>query len=256
MRRAIGEAVTSRRAMVDTSYTADDHDFRENDDYARAKYDVTLRWLGPARGRRLLNIGCGAGLFNQLAHDAGFSVEACEPDPSAHSLAVSVAPDGVIVHLGGLFDAPLERGADVVVMHDVLEHIADEASAVAALRGLIGDDGTVIISVPALPALFGLHDEMLGHHRRYTRRTLRQGLEAGFSIHRLRYFGLSLIPVTLWFSRWRRQPYPTAAATGPSLVGRLFALVCRSESYVAMPLGTSLICEARPSSNSPRSTTP
>ena len=230
--------------MVDLAYTAHDHEFRENDDYARAKYDITLRWLGPARGRTLLNIGCGAGLFNTLAHDAGFSVEACEPDPVAHCRASAAAPNGVVVHLGGLFDAPLTPGADVVVVHDVLEHIDDEAAAVTELHRLIGAEGTMVMSVPALQSLYGLHDERLGHHRRYTRRSLRSALDGQFVVRRMRYFGMSLIPVTLWFSRWRRRPYPTAAATGPSLVGRAFALLCRGESFVPTPLGTSLVCEA------------
>jgi len=239
--------------MVDLAYTANDHEFRENDDYAHGKYDITLRWLGPARGRTLLNIGCGAGLFNVLAHEAGFLVEACEPDPVAHGRALAAAPDGVTVHLGGLFDAPLTPGADVVVMHDVLEHIDDEASAVTALHRLVGADGTVVVSVPALQSLYGLHDERLGHHRRYTRRSLRSALDGQFAVRRMRYYGMSLIPVTLWFSRWRRRPYPTATATGPSLVGRAFSLLCRGESFVPTPVGTSLVCEASLAPVLPRS---
>ena len=231
-------------AMVDLAYTAADHEFRENDEYARAKYDITLRWLGPARGRTLLNIGCGAGLFNVLAHEAGFSVEACEPDPVAHRRALAAAPDGVVVHLGGLFDAPMTPGADVVVLHDVLEHVDDEATAITELARLVGVDGTVVISVPALQTLYGLHDERLGHHRRYTRRSLQAVLDGRFEVRRMRYFGMSLIPVTLWFSRWRRRPYPTGPAAGRSLMGRGFALLCKCESFVPTPLGTSLVCQA------------
>jgi SAM-dependent methyltransferase len=234
--------------VVDASYTTDDHEFRENDDYAGAKYDITLRWLGPARGRTLLNVGCGAGLFNELAHAGGFLVEACEPDPIAYAHAVSAAPAGVAVHNAGLFDAPLSP-ADVVVMHDVLEHIDDDADAVAQIGRLVRPGGTAIISVPALQALFGLHDERLGHYRRYNRRSLRRVLDTRFEVQRLRYFGVSLIPVTLWFSRWRRQPYPTATATGPSLVGRVFRRLCRIESRLPAPIGTSLICQVSPRKN-------
>src|SRR5262245_8076285 len=83
------EDATRPPIVVDLAYTADDHAFRESDEYAQAKYDITLRWLGPGQGRRLLNIGCGAGLFNELAHRAGFAVEACEPDPEAYQRAVA-----------------------------------------------------------------------------------------------------------------------------------------------------------------------
>jgi 2-polyprenyl-3-methyl-5-hydroxy-6-metoxy-1,4-benzoquinol methylase len=230
--------------VVDVSYTAEDHQFRESDDYARAKYDITLRWLGPARGRSLLNIGCGGGMFNRLASDAGFAVEACEPDPVAHAAAVESAPEGVTVHLGGLLDSSMTEGADVVVMHDVLEHIEDEAAAVDALCRLVDAKGTLIVSVPALQSLFGMHDERLGHFRRYDRRSLRRAFGSRLHIERMRYFGFSLIPVTLAYSRLLRRPYPTDAAAGPSLIGKAFGVVCRVESRVPAVLGTSLICEA------------
>src|SRR5713226_1558434 len=80
--------------MADAAYTEADHEFRENDDYARAKYDITLRWLGrPSTSTcRLVNVGCGAGLFNRLANEAGYDVEACEPDPVARRRAIDVGP--------------------------------------------------------------------------------------------------------------------------------------------------------------------
>jgi 2-polyprenyl-3-methyl-5-hydroxy-6-metoxy-1,4-benzoquinol methylase len=229
--------------MVDAEYTASDHEFRENDDYARAKYDITLRWLGPARGRTLLNVGCGGGLFNTLAADAGFVVEACEPDPAAFKVAADNARTGITVHEGGLFDAPLNAGADVIVMHDVLEHIEDDNGAVKRLTELLDDDGRVVLSVPALQQLFGLHDEMLGHFRRYDKKTLRAVVAPRFTVERMRYFGLSFIPVTAFYSKWKRRPYPTGAAGNTSIVGKAFAAVCRAESRVPLPLGTSLVAE-------------
>jgi 2-polyprenyl-3-methyl-5-hydroxy-6-metoxy-1,4-benzoquinol methylase len=230
--------------VVDADYTAQDHSFRENDHYAGAKYDITLRWLGPGRGRRLANIGCGAGLFNRMAADAGFTVEACEPDPAAYELAAESAPDGVVVHCAGLFDAPIAAGADVVVMHDVLEHIEDEAGAVARLAELVAANGALVISVPALQQLFGLHDEMLGHYRRYTRGQLKAALEPAFTIDRTRYFGFTFIPVTAYFSRWKRKPYPTGPAGQESFVGKAFAAACRVEARVPTPVGTSVLALA------------
>jgi 2-polyprenyl-3-methyl-5-hydroxy-6-metoxy-1,4-benzoquinol methylase len=237
--------------MVDQTYTTDDHTFRESDEYARGKYVMTLRWLGPGRGRTLLNIGCGNGLFTEMAIAAGFDVEACEPDPVAHAAAAAATP-GVSVHLGGLFDVTWDRPtADVVVMHDVLEHIEDEPGAIDRVVSLLDDRGRAIISVPALQPLYGLHDELLGHYRRYSKHTLRDAVSRRMSIERLRYFGFSFLPVTLWYSRIRRQPYPTATATGPNMIGRAFSLACRVEERIPTPIGTSLVCEAvRPSATS------
>lgn len=58
----------------------------------------------------------------------------------------------------------------VVLMLDVLEHIADD---VGLLHSVVAEHlrpgGYLLISVPALPALFSGHDRRLGHFRRYSR---------------------------------------------------------------------------------------
>ena len=237
--------------MTTESYTDADHAFRDGDTYAQAKYDITAAWLDelphPA-GRRptLVHIGCGSGVFNRLAVDRGFDVRAYEPDPTACAMALASSPsEHCSVEQLGLADVRLESPADVVVMHDVLEHIDDDAGAVADLHALLDSHGTLILSVPALPVLFGYHDEQLGHYRRYTRASLRAVLEPYFYIGRLRYFGFTFIPVTAWFSKVARRPYPTGTVGERGLLGRAFESACRFEERVTFPIGTSLVCEAR-----------
>lgn len=227
-------------------YTIADHEFRDDDVYALGKYRLTARWLAALDTRgTLFNIGCGAGQFNAMAVDLGYTVHAFEPDPQAFGLAVANLPSKRCdVQQLGVADIPGEHVADVIVMHDVLEHIEDEGAAVARLAKLLKPDGALILSVPALPLLFGYHDEQLGHFRRYTRRTLRAALESAFRIDRLRYYGTTLVPVTLWYSRLRRKPYPTADAAGGGITGKVLALACRAEERVPGPIGTSLICMA------------
>jgi 2-polyprenyl-3-methyl-5-hydroxy-6-metoxy-1,4-benzoquinol methylase len=232
---------------VSVEYTATDHEFRESDAYAQAKYAITLRWLRDRpSGALLYNIGCGGGLFNRMAVQAGYRVEAFEPDPAAYELARKDCPDrDCVVHPFGLDGVEGEGAADVVVMHDVLEHIDDDRAAVERLRRLIVDDGRLVLSVPAMPSLFGYHDEQLGHYRRYTRRTLEAALVPAFEIDRLRYFGLTFVPITAYYSRLRQRPYPTASGeTG--LLGRAFRSLCSLEARVPAPLGTSLVSLARP----------
>ena len=85
--------------------------FRENDDYARAKYDITLRWLGPgARVARLLNVGCGNGTVQRDgARRRLHASRRASPTPSPMRSRRRRAAPGVVVHLGGLFDAPFDR---------------------------------------------------------------------------------------------------------------------------------------------------
>ncbi len=232
---------------MSSSYTAVDHEFRESDAYAQGKYNVTLRWLrNRSTGPLLYNIGCGGGLFNRMAVDAGFRVEAFEPDPVAYELARRDSPNrGCALHPIGIDAIEGEGVADVIVMHDVLEHIDDDCTVVEHLQRLLARDGVLIMSVPALPSLFGFHDEQLGHYRRYTRRTLQRALNEHFEILHLRYYGMTFVPITAYYSRFRRRPYPTRSAESGVFSGA-FRGLCALEGRIPTPIGTSLICLARP----------
>lgn len=231
--------------MTDEGYTQSDHRARVRDPYAAAKYRLTIAWLKEAGclGEEIFNIGCGSGVFTIMAAEAGLRVRAFEPDPNAFEMAVASQPPGCSVESLGLSDIPGREIASVIVMHDVLEHIADEDAAVRDVHRLLRTGGLLVLSVPAMPSLFGYHDEELGHYRRYTKASLRAALRPRFDIEHLRYFGMTFIPVTLWFSRLRRKPY---AVGGTQSLLTLFDAACRLEQRIATPVGTSLICLARP----------
>ncbi len=229
----------------DVVYKTADHQFRSKDAYAQGKYDVTTRWLRRRvqPGQLLLNIGCGSGEYNGAAHAMGLRVIGCEPEEHAHALAAAAVPEGCEVRRCGLMELDCEP-ADIIVMHDVLEHIEDDAAAVAKLHGLLRPGGVAVISVPAYPWLFGHHDVQLGHFRRYTRRSLLRVLRGHFEIERSRYYGASLIPVALYFSRLSKKPYPIAAASGGAM-NTVMRWVCGAESRIPMPMGTSVLARVK-----------
>jgi SAM-dependent methyltransferase len=228
-------------------YDLADHQFRESDPYAIGKYRVTARWLRslPTRGV-LYNIGCGSGEFNEMAVQLGFIVEAFEPDAATFALAVGRRPTTRCqvrpLPLGAI---PGQSVADVVVMHDVLEHIEDDPDAVAQVARILKPGGVLVVTVPALPALYGFHDEQLKHFRRYTRRSVRGLLGPIFDVDRIRYYGATLIPITWWFSRFRRRPYPTSTVASGGLMAGVLAGVCRVEGRMRAPIGTSLVAMCR-----------
>ena len=228
------------------SYTQSDHLFRGEDQYAQGKYDITLKWLLDIGHKgKMLNIGCGAGDFNQAAAAHGFSVKAYEPDEAACSIARQNAPRNVEVLSGGLNEAASAEKADLIVMHDVLEHIKEDHKAVAQVKSTLNPGGILIVTVPACNWLFGRHDEELLHYRRYGRRQLVQLLSShGLQIERIRWYGFLFIPITFLFSVWLRRDYPK-----PSGRRGLAYWVIRSfvaiEKCIRPPLGTSLIVQAR-----------
>lgn len=87
--------------------------------------------------------------------------------------------------------------ADLVLLLDVVEHIADDKLFLSDLHknNLITNQTHLMITVPAFQSLFCSHDHFLGHYRRYTNRTLLATLkETGYSKIKLGYFFSVLVP--------------------------------------------------------------
>jgi 2-polyprenyl-3-methyl-5-hydroxy-6-metoxy-1,4-benzoquinol methylase len=245
---------------VSKAYTQSDHLSRKTDRYAQSKYTLTNNWIAPhvRPGQTLFNIGCGNGQFNFMAAEHGLEVWGFEPDPETFKLADIILNGseslGVEqkshIHLSpqNLFEIPTEgkdaKKTDYVVMHDVLEHLENDVEAVERLSCLLRPSGIGVVSVPAMPSLFGFHDEQLGHFRRYTADTLRKVLETRFRVEKIRYFGASFIPVVYWFSVKQRKPYPhTTASTG--LPSKILSGLCSAEERFPLPIGTSVMAQVR-----------
>ena len=226
-------------AEHDAIYTIADHEARDEDPYALGKYRVTLRWLAGIEARRVINIGCGGGVFNDMLAARGYDVLGIEPDPGAYAMASARAGSRYEVRQCGLFELVEQDARPIIVMHDVLEHIDSEAAAVSQVASVVTAGGHAVVSVPALEALFGHHDRQLGHFRRYSKRTVRRAVARSFEVERLRYYGFSGIPAAFWYSRHRGVPYPSLGGEG--LIGKVAGRVMSLEERVPLPLGTSVM---------------
>lgn len=238
--------------MINNQYTQLDHESREHDLYAHGKYRLTLRTLeranllnGDESKPVLINVGCGGGLFNELAVEAGFQVFACEPDPTAFELATRFKHPNLKIFLGDISAIQPPVMADAIVCHDVLEHIDAENDALSMISNSLQQNGIFIVSVPAIDRLFGYHDEQLGHFRRYNKTTLKRALRFYFDTQNVRYFGFFGIPATLYYSKIKKVAYPESMLAKLGLVARIMKILISVEVIIAMPVGTSIIAIAR-----------
>ena len=230
---------------------------RPHDPYAAAKYQILLRHVVGESCLSILNAGCGSGELSLLLAAAGHRVLGVDPAPEYIELA-RLNADRAGIDRCSFLVASIEEfdsadAFDCVVATDVLEHIADDRAAFAKLARLVKPGGTLLITVPACPWLYGFHDEALGHFRRYSRRQLTRLVSPFCRIEELRYFGFSLIPVCYLYSRLLRKPYPVGPS-GDAVKNSALAFTLRSLLYVdrqlPLPLGISLILRAkRPPAN-------
>jgi SAM-dependent methyltransferase len=97
---------------------------------------------------RLLDVGCSAGLFLDVATRAGWDVLGVEPSEWLSAKARELV--GSRVFTGTFEGAPLgDRCFDVVTMWDVLEHVPSPPNFLARARRVSSPGGLLVLNVPA-----------------------------------------------------------------------------------------------------------
>ncbi len=217
------------------------------------------RWnlgvFGIAKNARILDIGCGPGIyFDAIMEYAPQAYVGVDYSPAYIDLmkAKIAARPGCEAFTADLLQPGFlqnlrTRSFDYLFCFDVLEHLPDDGLALTHIRRFMTDSRSarLLLRVPALQAIYGRNDEAIGHHRRYSRAGLRALLErCGFKVLTLRYQNLpGIVP---WYVTGRIRKRSQALTRGE---GRLFNLavpVIRTlESLVPPPLGLSLyaVCE-------------
>jgi len=218
----------------------------------RRLLSTLLERYAPESPARAMEVGCGGGGNLPMLAGLGATVQALEMEPEA----VAVARDRAIgeVWQGKLGDdlPALAQAYDVVAMFDVLEHIPDDAGALARARELLTEHGRLFLTVPAYMWLWTRHDTVAHHYRRYTRMRLSRVLEeAGLRVVYASYFNTFLFPpamATLLASRWFSLD-PEGAIQQPArpinaLLAALFGLESRLVPNIRLPFGLSIAAVA------------
>ena len=161
------------------------------------------RVLAPAR---VLDAGCGWGSTFLALETDGFRITGS--DISRQMLERLDAPQRQLAVCDLTKPALCDETFEAVLAMDVIEHIDDDVAAARQLFRFLRPGGLLLLSVPALPELYGEFDAIQGHRRRYTAGTLNSVLEAaGFGRIRLRWWG-QLIYFLIRFQRAQKKGVP------------------------------------------------
>jgi SAM-dependent methyltransferase len=205
----------------------------------------------PFLGQRVLEIGCGIGVYVEYAAQPNKQVLGLEPDPTCLRLARErlAGLDHVTLLQGDICsDETLRQirmfSPDSAYCFNVLEHIEDDRAALRGIAGLLAEGGYLTLIVPAFPCLYGSNDQLVGHFRRYKKADLSEKLkQTGFSIRRLYY--LNSLGFFAWFllNRVLKQKHQSGGQIGiyDSL---LVPMLRRVESRWHPPFGQSLVAVA------------
>ena len=179
----------------------------------------TLRALEPFRRTgRLLEVGPGAGDFLNAAQARGWDTHAAEISPTCCRQLEPILGDRLFE--GELPSAPFQHGSfDVVVLIEVLEHLANPADYVRAVARLLRPGGCLYLTTPNLRGasgrLWGFRWRVVGdeHLTYFDRSSITRLLVAsGFATPKLATTGLDITMLRQWIRPHRRSP-PAAPAS-------------------------------------------
>jgi SAM-dependent methyltransferase len=134
-------------------------------------------------GRRLLDYGCGTGMFLELAHGRGFDGHGVDLSPESIDEA-RTHPGGEKTYVGAPQDVPeiAAGGFDVITMWSVLAHLAQPVEDLTTLRGLLAPDGVLLVLTVNANSI-----ELKAHGNAWN----------GFTKNHLKFFSPTTLPVLL-----------------------------------------------------------
>ena len=151
-----------------------------------------------AAPRLLLDAGCGTGglLARIAAEYPGRGIFGLDAEPLACTRAAEKS--GHSVCAGSVNALPFANAAfGAIFSADVLCHAGvDESAALAQFRRCLGDDGVLVLSLPAYQWMMSRHDLAVSNVRRYTRSGIARLLQAaGFRVVFAGYWNMMLFPL-------------------------------------------------------------
>ncbi len=202
--------------------------------------------MAPYLDGPILELGAGHGTFTE-AFTAFGEVHAVEPGETASSLLRERFANrpNITVSKALVAELAAEPAYGSAVMVNVLEHIEDDADALAQIHARLVPGGHLGIWVPAFQLLFSDFDRRLGHHRRYRREPLADLVQqAGYQVVDARYVNM---PGWLsWLIITRFLGLTPSAGPLVTAFDRFIVPLTRAlERVVRVPFGQSVLVIAR-----------
>jgi 2-polyprenyl-3-methyl-5-hydroxy-6-metoxy-1,4-benzoquinol methylase len=118
----------------------------------REKCELSVMTLSQQRVGKLLDIGCGTGLFLARMQRLGWSVMGVEPDSTGARIAQECY--GLEVFQGTLEDAHFPEGTfDVVTMNHVIEHVHNPIVILSECWRVLKNGGIIVVTTPNIESL-------------------------------------------------------------------------------------------------------
>ncbi len=150
-----GASINSDFVLSKTDFDYIDKQLQSNVDRFRSKVDFLLKHC-PIGKVKVLDVGAGGGLFLHLLKERGIDVYGIEPNP----MRIRFAKERYELNLSprlvedSYWQDGYSKFFDAVTLWDVIEHVNFPTETLRNIRGLLKDDGLLLLDTPARDAFY------------------------------------------------------------------------------------------------------
>ena len=236
---------------MDSSYERHYHDLERKHWWFQGRRHMLSKLLkNTPKTSAILELGCSTGALLEQLHQQGFmnltgvdiskqAITACKRQGLTNTFVMDATSPKLPANT-----------YDLIIASDLLEHLAEDAKAIASWHRLLKPGGRIILFVPAFPFLYGHHDKVNHHQRRYTKKTLRTVIcSSPLTTLRLAYWNFllffPLVPLRLFAKYFSRSTSTTGdLSLPPKLINTVLTTLLRLENtiltFFPFPVGLSL----------------
>lgn len=229
---------------------------RENGDWwfiGRRKIISTLlsQHLKNKKNLSIVDIGCGAGDVMNVTKEFG-DVIGVDNNKQIIEFNKKSGRNAIIADIKKLPFA--KQSFDLVTLLEVLEHLEDDSAALKESCRILKPKGTLILTVPAFPFLWGSHDMVAHHKRRYIKQELVAKLQhSGFKVQKISYMNTFLFPIifsirvlkNLFKTDNNKSDFFEYPVLANWLLAHIFSLEAQLLKKINFPFGVSLVAIAQ-----------
>lgn len=207
-----------------------------SDVWANTRLRIIARYV---RGKNLkiLDLGCGSGYVGESLTKGNKVIFLDSSEEEIKDIK------GLKL-VGDALNLPFKNESfDLVLCADVLEHIKNDGMVLKNIYNILKKGGKAIIAVPAYSKLYGHHDKLIGHFRRYDKKEFENKIKKiGFKVKSSRYM-CSFLMIPFLFNQiiFKSDKAYKGKSNAESKFVPLLDFICDVESKVKMPFGLGLL---------------
>lgn len=172
------------------------YELEENHWWFRGKRKIVFNWLNDLQPQyKILDVGCGTGI--NLTYLKAITDFVIGIDLSKEAIEFCKLRGHKKLSQANVLSLPFkDNSVEIVLALDILEHIENDELAIREFKRVLKSEGKLLITTSAFNFLWGMHDDIHHHYRRYTRRELVNKIKKyNFYIQKISYTNIFIFPI-------------------------------------------------------------